>query len=41
MAHDVKFTVPEGQLGKVDIESAIKKNGASFGTLKVSKGAIV
>lgn len=41
MAHDVKFTVPERELGKADIEFSVKKNGSKFGTLKVSKGAVV
>lgn len=41
MAHDVKFTIPERELGKADIEFAVKKNGGKFGTLKVSKGALV
>ena len=41
MAHDVKFTIPERKLGKADIEFSVKRNGSKFGTLKVSKGAIV
>jgi hypothetical protein len=41
MSHSVKFTIPERELGKADIEFSVKKHGSKFGTLKVSKGAIV
>jgi len=41
MKHDVKFSIPERELGKADIEFTIKKDGKKFGTLKVSKGSIV
>ena len=39
--HDVKFSIPERELGKADIEFKIKKSGKLFGTLRVSKGSIV
>ena len=39
--HDVKFAIPERELGKADIEFKIKKDGKRFGTLRVSKGSIV
>jgi hypothetical protein len=38
MKHDVKFSMPERELGKADIEFKIKKDDQRFGTLKVSKG---
>lgn len=41
MKHDVKFSVPERELGKADIEFKIRKSGQKFGTLKISKGSIV
>lgn len=41
MAHKVKFSVPERELGKSDIEFSIRKDDRKFGTLKVSKGALV
>lgn len=37
----VKFKVPFRELGKADVEFKIKRNGNEFGTLRVSKGAIV
>ena len=39
--HNVKFSVPERELGNADIEFYIKKNNQKFGTLKISKGALV
>lgn len=39
--HNVKFSIPERELGKADIEFKIKKAGKLFGTLRVSKGSIV
>jgi hypothetical protein len=39
--HDVRFSIPERELGKADIEFLVKKNGRVFGTMKVSKGSIV
>lgn len=40
MAHNVKFTVPERELGRADIEFRVEKNSRPFGTLLVSKGAL-
>lgn len=39
--HDVRFSIPERELGKADIEFKIKKNGKVFGTMRISKGSIV
>jgi hypothetical protein len=39
--HDVKFSIPERELGKADIEFKVKKAGKLFGTLRISKGSIV
>lgn len=39
--HEVKFSIPERELGKSDIEFKVKKDGKLFGTLRVSKGALV
>lgn len=39
--HDVKFSIPKQELRKADIEFTIKKDGKTFGTMKVSKGSIV
>lgn len=39
--HDVKFSVPLSTLGKADIELIIRKDDKKFGTLRISKGAIV
>ncbi len=41
MQHEVKFSIPERELGKADIEFKVKRNGKKFGTLKVSKGSVV
>lgn len=41
MAHDVKFTVPERELGNSDIQFDVRIDGGKLGTLKVSKGALV
>jgi hypothetical protein len=41
MAHDVTFVVPSRPLGKNDVEFEVRKSGQKFGTLKVSKGALV
>lgn len=41
MAYKVKFSIPERELGRADIEFKVKRNGAMFGTLKASKGSIV
>lgn len=39
--HEVRFSIPERELGKADIEFKVRKNGQVFGTLAVSKGSIV
>jgi len=39
--HQVRFTVPERPVGNSDIEFSITRDGAKFGKLRVSKGAIV
>lgn len=41
MAHHVTFSVPQRTLGKSDIEFIVKRNGEKFGTLRISKGALV
>ncbi|MGD9902616.1 MAG: hypothetical protein AB7U83_04020 [Vicinamibacterales bacterium] len=41
MAHDVKFSVPERPLSHADVEFKVNKDGDRFGTLRVSKGAVV
>lgn len=41
MAHTVLFNIPDRELGKSDIKFKIKKDGELFGTLEVSKGALV
>jgi len=41
MTHEVKFSLPDGELGKSDIELRIKRGGTAFGTLRISKGALV
>lgn len=39
--HEVKFSIPERELGKSDIQFKVKKRGKLFGTLRISKGAMV
>lgn len=39
--HDVKFTVPERELGKADLVFAVKVDGKPLGRLKVSSGSVV
>jgi hypothetical protein len=41
MAHLVRFSLPERELGKADIEFRVLKNSRVVGILKVSKGSIV
>ncbi len=41
MAHKVRFSIPERELGKADIEFKVNREGARFGTLKISKGSVV
>ena len=40
MAHKVKFTLPESELGKADIILSIHGDNGKIGTLTISKGAI-
>lgn len=37
---NVKFTIPERDLGKADVEFKVKEGGRLIGTLKVSKAAV-
>lgn len=39
--HNVRFSIPDRELGKADIEFKVKKDGKVFGTMRVSKGSIV
>jgi hypothetical protein len=39
--HDVRFSIPERELGKADIEFKVKKASKTFGTLRISKGSMV
>ena len=39
--HSVRFTLPERELGKADAQFRVKRDGAAFGTLKVSNGSLV
>ena len=39
--HDVLFSIPEQPLGKVDTTYQVKRDGEVFGTLHISKGALV
>lgn len=39
--HEVRFTLPSRSLGNNDIEFDIIRNEEFFGTLKISRGAIV
>jgi hypothetical protein len=44
MAHQVRFHIPEREVGKADIEFRVKKGKRKkdlIGTLKVSRGAVV
>lgn len=41
MAHDVKFSIPERDLGRADVEFSVSHGGSKVGTLKVSKGSVV
>ncbi len=38
--HDIKFSIPEKDLGNVDISFSIKEDGKQLGKLDVSKGGI-
>jgi hypothetical protein len=39
--HNVRFRVPTRPIAHADIEFDVYKNGEMFGTLHVSKGAVV
>jgi hypothetical protein len=41
MAHKVKFGIPQGELGNANLEFLVYRDGAVFGKLLVSKGAVV
>lgn len=41
MAYEVKFAVPQRELGKSDVEFEVRQNGTMLGTLKISKGSLV
>ncbi|MBP7777876.1 MAG: hypothetical protein KA371_12155 [Acidobacteria bacterium] len=41
MAHDVRFSVPERPLAHADVEFNVYDDNGKFGTLRVSKGAVV
>lgn len=41
MAYEVNFDVPTRPLGKTDIRFVVKTEDGVFGTLEVSKGALV
>ena len=41
MAHNVKFSIPERDLGRADVEFKISNNGVKVGTVKISKGSLV
>ncbi len=41
MAHEVRFSIPQRQLGRADIKFKVKIDGDVLGTLKVSQGALV
>jgi hypothetical protein len=40
MAHNVRFSMPERELGKASMEFKVRKNSSVFGTLKISKGGV-
>ncbi len=41
MEHKVKFSIPERDLGKADVEFVVSGDGARIGTLRISRGALV
>lgn len=41
MVHEVRFTIPERELGNADIEFSVRQDGELLGRLAVSKGAVV
>jgi hypothetical protein len=40
MAHQVNFGIPERDLGKVDIDFVVIRDGSRLGRLKISKGGL-
>lgn len=38
--HDIKFSIPEKDLGKVDVSFSIKEDGKQLGRLEISKGGV-
>ena len=41
MAHKVKFSTPELDVQRADVEFSVSNEGKKMGTLKVSKGSVV
>ena len=41
MAHKVTFSLPKAEVLHTDLEFFVRRNGAAFGKLLVSKGAVV
>jgi hypothetical protein len=41
MAHKVTFEIPSRPVGFKDLVFKVRKNGAKFGELRVSQGAVV
>jgi hypothetical protein len=39
--HEIRFNVPECQLGNADVTFRIKRDGGAYGRLLISKGSIV
>ncbi len=41
MAHKVQFEIPRRELGSANVEFIVFRDGAVFGKLLISKGAVV
>ncbi len=41
MKHEVKFSIPERDLGNADVEFVVSGNNSRIGMLQISRGAIV
>jgi hypothetical protein len=39
--HQVKFSLPKAEVLHADLEFTVRRNGAAFGRLLISKGAVV
>ena len=39
--HDVTFALPARKLGRSDVKFQIRRDGETFGTLKISNGTLV